>query len=68
MVAEPPATPVTTPDALTVATAKSEELQVPPAMLAVRGVVALTQTPVEPEIVGLALTVTLLVPEQPPAV
>jgi hypothetical protein len=57
IVAEPAETPVTTPPAETVATAKSEELQVPPAILPVRVVVAPAQTVVVPLTVGLALMV-----------
>jgi hypothetical protein len=68
MVAEPAATPVTTPEEETVATAASEVDHVPPASELDKFVVAPAHTVVVPEMVGLALTVTVLVPEQPPAV
>jgi hypothetical protein len=72
MVAVPAATPVTTPEALTVATAVLEEDHVPPAVASASVVVEATQTevvPVMPATVGNALTVTAAValPEQPPA-
>ena len=62
MVAEPAATPVTTPEEETVATAASEVVQVPPARVLDKDVVAPAQTVVVPEIVGLALTVIVIEP------
>jgi hypothetical protein len=72
MVAEPAATPVTTPEALTVATDVLEEDQVPPLVASASAVVDPTQTDVVPVIlatVGRALTVTVAVEteEQPEA-
>jgi hypothetical protein len=64
MVAAPAATPVTRPEALTVATAVLEDDQVPPAVTSARAVVDPAQTVVVPEIpatVGRALTVTVAV-------
>jgi hypothetical protein len=64
MVADPAATPVTTPEALTVAIAVLLEDQVPPAEASLRVVVEPTQTlvvPVMAATVGRALTVTPVV-------
>jgi hypothetical protein len=64
MVAVPAATPVTTPEALTVATEVLEEDQVPPAVTSARVVVDPAQTVVVPVIAattGRALTVTVAV-------
>jgi hypothetical protein len=64
MVADPAATPVTTPEALTVATAVLLEDQVPPAVTSLSVVVDPTQTDVVPVIAattGRALTVTPVV-------
>ncbi len=64
MVAEPAATPVTTPEALTVATVVFEEDQVPPVVTSARVVVDPAQTvvvPVMPATTGRALTVTIVV-------
>ena len=64
MVADPAATPVTTPEALTVATAVLLEDQVPPAVASLKFVVEPTQTEAVPVIAaatGRALTVTPVV-------
>ena len=64
MVADPAATPETTPEALTVATAVLLEDQVPPLVASLRVVVEPTQTlvvPVMAATVGSALTVTVVV-------
>ena len=64
MVADPAATPVTTPEALTVATAVLLDDQVPPAVASASVVVEPTQTLVVPVIAattGRALTVTPVV-------
>jgi hypothetical protein len=64
MVAEPAATPVTTPEALTVATAVLLEDQVPPTEASLKVVVDPSQTlvtPVIPATTGRALTVTPVV-------
>jgi hypothetical protein len=64
MVAVPAATPVTTPEAFTVATAVLEEDQVPPVVTSARVVVDPAQTVVVPVIAaktGSALTVTVAV-------
>jgi hypothetical protein len=61
MVVVPAAIPVTTPEALTVATAVLEEDQVPPAVTSARVVVDPAQTTVVPVMaatVGSAFTVT----------
>jgi hypothetical protein len=63
MVVVPAATPVTTPEALTVATAVLEEDHVPPAVTSARVVVDPAQTVVVPVIAattGSALTVTVV--------
>ena len=64
MVADPAATPVITPEALTVATAVLLEDQVPLAVASLKVVVDPTQTlvvPVMAATTGSALTVTLVV-------
>ena len=64
MVATPEATPVTTPDAFTVATPRLDELQVPPVPVVVSVVVNPVQIAFVPEITpafGAAVTVTVLV-------
>jgi hypothetical protein len=64
MVADPAATPVMTPEALTVAIAVLLEDQVPPDVASLKVVVDPTQTlvvPVMAATVGRALTVTLFV-------
>jgi len=65
-VAVPAATPVTTPEALTVAVARGRILHVPPAGVSPRLVVEPTHTVVVPVIaVGVAFTVTGVVTKQP---
>jgi hypothetical protein len=64
MVADPAATPVTTPEALTVATAVLLEDQAPPVVASLKVVVEPTQTLVVPVIAattGSALTITPVV-------
>ena len=60
MSVDPEPTPVTTPDALTVATPSSSLSQVPPLISTDKLIFSPSQTVDEPEIVGTGVTVTVI--------